>query len=455
MENQLCNLRNQNDQLDKEYRVALNQLETFVNQEKTLYNVCEENRELQKDNTLLRHDLRESQRKLENEIESRKKGECNIQELRMKVEEEQVLRVQLSSLSQQASDKVASFDKQIRELNEMLKIETENNMKLKKTNHELSLTNATKDHNLQELSDKVTALQNTASSQAREILELQTTVEKERSLWSQATDRSNDLESRCQVLQLEIERQQELEVTSSVEIQKLNDKLIVMGKERAVLELQVKNLNNKYDQEVAAHQEDIANFTADKKRLLSSTEGANMEALQALKTRMNEENILRQKAEYASQEKERQISMLSVDYHSLQQRLQKVEGDYRQEMDKVKALTIQLEDETQKRNRIQAEMSAQLTELNLTKNRENQQMEELAELGEAKKMLHEELKQIRVASSAADFQMKELQDQLESEQYFSTLYKTQVKEQKQDIEEKERTIHDLQEGRDRLLHQLS
>ncbi|XP_022252479.1 rho-associated protein kinase 2-like isoform X2 [Limulus polyphemus] len=454
MENQLFNLRNQNDELDQKYRVTLNQLEKFAHQEKTLYNIRNENRELEKYNALLRHDLRESQRKLENEIESRKKGESKVQELRIKLEQEQGLRAQLSSSSQQASDKVASFDKQIRELNEMLKIETENSMKLKKTNNELSLTNAAKDQNLQELSEKLTALQNTTTSQAREILELQTKVEKERSSWSQATDRSNDLESRSQVLQLEIERLRERETTSTAENQKLNDKLIEMEKQRAMLELEVKNLQNKYDQEAAAHQEDIVNFTADKKRLLSSTEGANMEALQSLKTKMNEEKILRQKAENASQEKERQISMLSVDYRSLQQQLQKVEGECRQESDKVKALTVQLEDEAQKRNAMQAEMSAQLTDLNLTKNRENQQIKELAELREVKKTLQEELKETRVARSAADFQMKELQDQLEAEQYFSTLYKTQVKEKKEDLEEKERAVQDLQEDRDRLLHQL-
>lgn len=37
----------------------------------------------------------------------------------------------------------------------------------------------------------------------------------------------------------------------------------------------------------------------------------------------------------ASQEKERQMSMLSVDYRQIQQRLQKLEGENRQEVDKV------------------------------------------------------------------------------------------------------------------------
>lgn len=39
-------------------------------------------------------------------------------------------------------------------------------------------------------------------------------------------------------------------------------------------------MKHKYDQELNSHQEDIANFNADKKRILSSTEEASLEAVQ-------------------------------------------------------------------------------------------------------------------------------------------------------------------------------
>lgn len=50
----------------------------------------------------------------------------------------------------------------------------------------------------------------------------------------------------------------------------------------------------------------------------------------ALQTKLNEEKQARQKSDQNAQEKERQISMLSVDYRQIQQRLQKLEGEYRQ-----------------------------------------------------------------------------------------------------------------------------
>lgn len=55
----------------------------------------------------------------------------------------------------------------------------------------------------------------------------------------------------------------------------------------------------------------------------------------ALQTKLSEEKSARQKADFLTEEKDRQISMLSVDYRQIQQRLQKVEGEHRQEVEKV------------------------------------------------------------------------------------------------------------------------
>jgi hypothetical protein len=62
--------------------------------------------------------------------------------------------------------------------------------------------------------------------------------------------------------------------------------------------------------------------------------------LTALQAKLNEEKSARQKADLQSQEKERQMSMLSVDYRQIQQRLQKLEGEHRQESEKVWAFCI-------------------------------------------------------------------------------------------------------------------
>lgn len=60
-----------------------------------------------------------------------------------------------------------------------------------------------------------------------------------------------------------------------------------------------------------------------------------------LQGKVAEEKATRQRAEAAAQEKERQMSMLSVDYRQMQQRLQKLEGEHRQESEKVPIHTSQ------------------------------------------------------------------------------------------------------------------
>lgn len=55
-------------------------------------------------------------------------------------------------------------------------------------------------------------------------------------------------------------------------------------------------------------------------------------------------------------------------------------------------------------------------------------MRESAEYRERAKSLEEELHKVKAARSVDDLQNKELEEQLEAEQYFSTLYKTQVRE---------------------------
>lgn len=55
--------------------------------------------------------------------------------------------------------------------------------------------------------------------------------------------------------------------------------------------------------------------------------------------------------------------------------------------------------------------------------------------------------------SIEQLQMKELQDSLETEQYFSTLYKTQTNELKEELDEKNRLNKEFEEERASLKHQ--
>jgi Rho-associated protein kinase 1 len=59
-----------------------------------------------------------------------------------------------------------------------------------------------------------------------------------------------------------------------------------------------------------------------------------------LESKLDQEKLARQRAETQSQEKARELSMLTVDNRQLQYRLDKIQADFRQEADKVRYYTI-------------------------------------------------------------------------------------------------------------------
>ena len=77
---------------------------------------------------------------------------------------------------------------------------------------------------------------------------------------------------------------------------------------------------------------------------------------------------------------------------------------------------------------MQSDLSVQASEITLLKANEKRILRDISDYRERTKSLEEELHKVKAARSVDDLQRKELEDQLEAEQYFSTLYKTQVKE---------------------------
>jgi len=115
----------------------------------------------------------------------------------------------------------------------------------------------------------------------------------------------------------------------------------------------------------------------------------------ALQSKLNEEKSLRQKFESHCQEKERQMSMINVDYRQLMQQIQKLEGELRQETDKTKALKIQLEEDVHKRTYLQSDLKEHTEEIIKLRQREQHLLKEVNDFMENKKKAEEELLKLR------------------------------------------------------------
>ncbi|XP_025829479.1 rho-associated protein kinase 2 isoform X2 [Agrilus planipennis] len=435
--------RNNVESLEQKQRILITQLDNLAQRENELR---DEASKYEKELTILRHTYKEVQRKAENESELRRKTEKLLSDLKKRLEEEQSKRTREMNNNQQHNDKINVLEKQIGELQEKLKVETESCQRLRKQAAELTMAKSTSEQKAGEYQTLLQTVQLQRDAFQAEVASLQGQLTQEKSSRTQASDQQIVLENKIQTLLNELEQNRQREAKMVTDNSQLCEKISALEKECASLELELKAAQNRYQQEVRAHEE------TERSRMLNKEE-ANLEVVKALQMKLNEEKSARQKADLNSQEKERQISMLSVDYRQIQQRLQKLEGEHRQEVEKVKALQSQVEQEQQKKNVLHSEISQQLSEIAQLKARESQLANEVIQLQEAKKHIEDELYKIKREWSIEQLQMKELQDSLETEQYFSTLYKTQTNELKEELEEKTRINKEFEEERASLKHQ--
>jgi serine/threonine protein kinase len=431
------------DELEGKQRILIAQISSLAQRESE---IREEASKYEKELTILKHNLKEVQRKAENESELRKKTEKYLTDIKKTLEEEQNKRTREMNNNQQHNDKIIILEKQLNDMQEKLKVETENCQRLRKQTTELTMAKSAFEQKAAEFQAMLQNLHSQYDNLQAEVATLQGQLTQEVASRTQTSEEYLVLENRFQNVNAELERGRQRERKILTDNSQLTEKISTLEKECAGLCLELKAAQNRYQQEVRAHEE------TERSRMLNKEE-ANLEVVKALQAKLNEEKSARQKADLNSQEKERQISMLSVDYRQIQQRLQKLEGEHRQEIEKVKALHSQLEQEQQKKTILQSEMGQHISEIAKLKARESQLVIELNQVQEAKKKIEEDLFKIKRDWQMEQLQMKELQDSLEAEQYFSTLYKTQTNELREELEEKNRINKEFEEECASLKHQ--
>nr|NP_001285335.1 Rho kinase, isoform B [Drosophila melanogaster]AHN59805.1 Rho kinase, isoform B [Drosophila melanogaster] len=432
--------RGRSEALEQQDAGLRQQIELITKREAELQRIASE---YEKDLALRQHNYKVAMQKVEQEIELRKKTEALLVETQRNLENEQKTRARDLNIN----DKVVSLEKQLLEMEQSYKTETENTQKLKKHNAELDFTVKSQEEKVRDMVDMIDTLQKHKEELGQENAELQALVVQEKNLRSQLKEMHKEAENKMQTLINDIERTMCREQKAQEDNRALLEKISDLEKAHAGLDFELKAAQGRYQQEVKAHQE------TEKSRLVSREE-ANLQEVKALQSKLNEEKSARIKADQHSQEKERQLSMLSVDYRQIQLRLQKLEGECRQESEKVAALQSQLDQEHSKRNALLSELSLHSSEVAHLRSRENQLQKELSTQREAKRRFEEDLTQLKSTHHEALANNRELQAQLEAEQCFSRLYKTQANENREESAERLSKIEDLEEERVSLKHQV-
>uniref|UniRef100_A0A4W6F565 non-specific serine/threonine protein kinase n=1 Tax=Lates calcarifer TaxID=8187 RepID=A0A4W6F565_LATCA len=358
-------------------------------------------RQLERERALLQHQSTETLRKVEIEADRKRSLENELNNLRDQLED---LR-RRNQNSQISNEKNIQLQKQLEEANVVLQAEQEAAVKLKKSQGEVQKQVQSLEVSLREMQEKCSQLEKSKM----------------------------ELEKQLMGLQL---------------LKKID------------LTFKLKSLQQSLEQEEAEHKATKAKL-ADKNHIYQSIEEAKSEALKEMESTLQEERSLKLQVEGKMLQLEKDHSMLDCDYKQVQQRLDELQAQKEKLSEEVRNLNSRLEQEIHKRSLSQSELKMQNQQVSVLRSSEKQLKQELNHLLEVKQLLEKQNQELRREKQEADGQLKELKDQLEAEQYFTTLYKTQIRELKDECEERNKLYKEAQqrlaeyeEERDSLTSQL-
>lgn len=223
--------------------------------------------ETDKEIALLRHDLREIQRKAEVECESRKKAELNLAEAKRRLEEEQSKRSKEMSHLQNYNEKFNALEKQLQELREKLKAESEAAAKSRKQAAELSAAQAAAaavtDGTVAGLRAQRDALERERAALADDLAAVKAAKQRSDAAVAEATARLNAAHT-------ELERSSARLSQMMADNRQLTERVAALEKECAGLAHELRAAQHLYQQELRAHQD------TQRSQLLSKQE-ANLE----------------------------------------------------------------------------------------------------------------------------------------------------------------------------------
>ncbi|NXE50858.1 ROCK2 kinase, partial [Casuarius casuarius] len=467
LEEQLSNEIQAKDELEQKYRSTNTRLEKIVkelDEEITSRkNVESAVRQLEREKALLQHKNTEYQRKAEHEADKKRNLENEVNSLKDQLEDLK----KRNQNSQISNEKINQLQRQACQLyisNSLLRSESDTAARLRKNQTESTKQIQQLEANNRELQDKNCLLENAKLKLEKDFLNLQSALESERRDRSHGSEIISDLQGRISSLEEEVKNGKSALAKLEMEKRQLQEKLTDLEKEKSNMEIDMtykfKVMQQNLEQEEAEHKATKARL-ADKNKIYESIEEAKSEAMKEMEKKLLEERALKQKVENRLLEAEKQCSMLDCDLKQSQQKINELLKQKDKLNEDVKNLTLKIEQETQKRCLTQNDLKMQTQQVNTLKMSEKQLKQENNHLQEIKLSLEKQNNELRKERQDADGQMKELQDQLEAEQYFSTLYKTQVRELKEECEEKtklckemQQKIQELQDERDSLAAQL-
>uniref|UniRef100_A0A7N6F679 non-specific serine/threonine protein kinase n=1 Tax=Anabas testudineus TaxID=64144 RepID=A0A7N6F679_ANATE len=443
LEVQLNNEKQIKDDLEHKYRYS----SCCINKVTSRKNLESSQRQLEREKALLQHKSLESHRKAESEADRKRCLENEVNSLRDQLDD-------LKRRNQNShifNEKNIHLQKQLEEANTLLRAETEAATRLRKTQTESSKQLQQLEANVRELQDKCCLLERSKLSLEKECISLQAALETERREQSQGSETISDLMARISAHEEEARQQKQALSKAEAEKRQLQEKLTDQEKEMSNKEIdltyKLKVLQQELEQEEASHKSTRA-LLADKSKIKVTIEGAKSESMKEMEQKLAEERAAKLRLENRILELEKHSSMMDCDYKQALQKLDELRRHKDRLTEEVKNLTLKIEQETQKRNLTQNDLKAQNQQLNSLRTSEKQLKQEMNHLLDIKRSLEKQNQELVTSTLPVSC-------------VFQTLYKTQVRELKEECEERnklykemQQSLQELQEERDSLAAQL-
>ncbi|XP_070196209.1 rho-associated protein kinase 2-like isoform X2 [Littorina saxatilis] len=400
----------------------------------------------------LKHEVKENQRRLDQEAEAKRRAEALAKEREKELESMRRRGQEFNTYSAQSSEKLASVEKSLLDANEKLRAELENSNRQKKAIGDLQHRLMSAEQHYTDLNARYQEVVSTKQKMESEIMALRSDLEAEGNARNQEAQHIRELSERIETLQQERKSTHVREAGFNKELQQNQQKVVTLEKSLANVEIDRDNFKRRWEAEQQAHKDTIDRYNADKKSI-SSISQANQIESRDLQAKLETEKSMRHKVEARLLETEKKNSEMGVDLMQLQQRVGTLQSQLQAEIDRSRGLSLQVEQEVQRRNLMQGDIKNTSMDLNKAKSKEKQLAKELTDVKNEKKGVEAEMKKLKDDISVNELQMREIQEQLEAETYFSSLYRTQVKELKEEVDEKQKQTQDLNSDIQNILHE--
>ncbi|TNN49279.1 Rho-associated protein kinase 2 [Liparis tanakae] len=410
------------DELDHKCKNATNRLDKLVKEldkEMSSRQKVEASlRQLERERALLQHQSAENLRKVEIESDRKRSLENELNNLRDQLED---LRKKNHN-SQISNEKNIQLQRQLEEAHAALQAEQEAAARLKKSQAEAQKQAQSLEVGLRETQEKCSQLEDGKMELEKQLMGLQAELAEESRDHDLRTETIADLQGRISGLEEELKEVKSCLSKVQAEKQQLHEKLNDLEKEKSNQEIdltfKLKSLQQSLEQEEAEHKATKAKL-ADKNKTDQTIEESKSEALKDMESNLQEERSMKLQMEGKLLQQEKDHSMLDCDYKQAQHQL-----------DELHAQKEKLCEENQ--------------QVLVLGSSEKQLKQELNHLLDMKQVLEKNNQELRREKLEAGGQLKELKDQLEAEQYFTTLYKTQVRELKDEADERNKLFSEAQ-----------